>query len=351
MDKTRKISLDVLRIIAALSVVSLHVCARYSMIYPVASDGFRISNFINSLSRFGVPVFVMISGALFLNSEQELDTKHLWLHNILRIFIVYIVWGFAYYVFQSVYLWRFPFWKQGFVRTVTGIAYGSDHLWFLGMIIGLYALVPVLRVWLSKANRQNIEYFLIIFFIFQIVRTTVEQLMRSSLVSRISGMAKISEITGYLGYFVMGYFLYEYEVPKRLRYCIYGSLPVCIAVNYIVSWKFSIDENTYNPGIYDSFGLFTFIEAVALFLFVTRLLKNARPGRFVVGLLKGLAADTFGVYLIHVMILDYMLNEGWFDYAFPVALWQVIITFGVFFAASLVSAVIRRIPFIGRFLA
>ena len=60
--KSRNISFDLLRIISAFSVVMLHVSAEYIHSNPVGSLDFQLANFMNSISRFGVPIFVMISG-------------------------------------------------------------------------------------------------------------------------------------------------------------------------------------------------------------------------------------------------------------------------------------------------
>ena len=71
MDKSRKTSFDVLRILAAFSVVMLHVSSRYIMGNSVESADFYFANFYDSINRFGVPIFVMISGAIFLDKEKK----------------------------------------------------------------------------------------------------------------------------------------------------------------------------------------------------------------------------------------------------------------------------------------
>ena len=67
--------IDVLRIIACFSVIMLHTSAQAWYSLPVDSGGFKIANSYDALFRFGVPVFVMISGALFLAPEKEPDVK------------------------------------------------------------------------------------------------------------------------------------------------------------------------------------------------------------------------------------------------------------------------------------
>lgn len=351
MDKSRNFSFDVLRIVAAFSVVVLHVCSRYIQMSPVGSADFDAANFYNSINRFGVPIFVMISGAIFLNPHRDADMKRLWFHNILRIAIVYAVWGFFYYLFQCIYSWNFNLWTAGIVRTIKGIVYGSDHLWFLPMIIGLYMLVPLLRTWLGKATKQNVEYFIILFFVFQIARNSMELLLVSSLVSRISELCKVTELTGYLGYFVLGYYLTNYEVGKRIRFAIYASIPLDIALNYLVSKRYCTELGYYHPGVYDCFGIFTFAEVIALFMFATTVLNGKKTPVWVSKLAKNISADTFGIYLGHVMLLDFVFSEGWFSYLLPSAIYVLPVSLALFISACLVSALLRRIPWIGRYLA
>ena len=64
---------DFLRIFATLSVMVLHVTAQNWHGTSVSSFEWQTFNFFNSIVRWGVPIFVMISGALFLN-ERETHT-------------------------------------------------------------------------------------------------------------------------------------------------------------------------------------------------------------------------------------------------------------------------------------
>lgn len=352
MEKSRRVSFDILRILAAFSVVMLHVSSRYIMAHPVDSTVFYFSNLYNSLNRFGVPIFVMISGAIFLDKEKEIDVKRLWIHNILRILIVFILWNYIYYVYKCVQYWHFDFFHTSLEDTIKGIAYGTDYLWFLPMIISLYVLVPVLRTWLSKATKQNIEYFLMMFLIFNILKTSAVLITESSLVNRLSETFSFVEFSGYLGYFVLGYYLTTYEPPKRLRHAIYISVPFAAALNYLISMKLSLRDTGYNPGVYDSFGIFTFIEIVALFMLVTirvkKKKKDFRPATL--KLLRNIADDTFGVYLIHIGIMDYIFFDGTLELIESASAIQIPLALAVFAVGCIVSALLRRIPVIGRFI-
>ena len=92
-SETRLLHFDILRIIAAFSVVMLHSAAQFWYDLPVSDTNWIITNSYNALFRFGVPIFVMISGALFLNPEKETNIRKLFTHNIARILILFIFWS------------------------------------------------------------------------------------------------------------------------------------------------------------------------------------------------------------------------------------------------------------------
>lgn len=350
MGKERNQAFDILRIIACFSVVMLHVSSRYIMSIGVETLDFRSSNAYNSLSQVGVPIFVMISGALFLDSNYKTSIKKIWLHNILRIVICFFIWGFAYYVYQSVYLWHFDFYRQGILRTITGIAYASDHLWYLGMIVGLYALVPVLRSYLEKTDKKNIQYLLYLVGIFQIAKTTIVILLDSSLVNRFVELFGIVELTGYLGYFIWGYYIVHFGITKNIRTLLYVLVPLALVVNYVVSMHMSLKAGAYNPGIYSGFCIFTFIEVSALFVAVKEICNKVKINKTVGKVLKSVSADSFGVYLLHMMIIDYLYEEGFFGKLSPNLVWQIPLSLAVFIVSMLVATVLRRIPFVGRYI-
>ena len=62
-----------LRIIATFAVIMLHVSSPIVVNYSNNSlSSWFVSNFFDSLSRFCVPVFVMISGALLLGKSEDI---------------------------------------------------------------------------------------------------------------------------------------------------------------------------------------------------------------------------------------------------------------------------------------
>lgn len=71
----RRYYLDVLRIVAICAIVLLHVAGSYWYQLSVYTSEWQAINLYDCITRWGVPVFVMISGALFLDPAREQPIK------------------------------------------------------------------------------------------------------------------------------------------------------------------------------------------------------------------------------------------------------------------------------------
>ena len=105
-NNSRKYYLDILKIISCIAVIVLHTCSKDMKLVSPFSNRYQVLNFFDSVARFAVPIFVMVSGALFLDRNKKIDTKKLYTKNILRLVIAYIFWSIMYGLFMY---FIFPF--------------------------------------------------------------------------------------------------------------------------------------------------------------------------------------------------------------------------------------------------
>lgn len=137
----RQYNLDYLRVFASIVIILLHVSAQNMDYVEPTGTEWNIYNICNGASRWGVPVFVMMSGALFL--PREIPTKTLYKKYILRMAIAYIVWSLFYAIFDPLRKLIFKDdYHISFVEIIGSFISGAVHLWFLPMIIGLYMCIP-----------------------------------------------------------------------------------------------------------------------------------------------------------------------------------------------------------------
>ncbi|MEG2929604.1 MAG: acyltransferase family protein, partial [Oscillospiraceae bacterium] len=93
ISKERIVYLDLLRIFSIFCMILLHVSASKWYTTSVNSFEWQVLNIYDILVRFCVPVFVMISGAFFLDANREYTIKKLFSKNILRIIVAFIFWS------------------------------------------------------------------------------------------------------------------------------------------------------------------------------------------------------------------------------------------------------------------
>lgn len=213
---------------------ALHVCASQWHADPIGSSDWTIVSIYFSISRFGVPLFFMIRGALLLNPDLKMDIKNLYLKLILRLVTSLLFWSLLYYAIV-VYEWN-PYFNMAdfdfglFVSQVLG-GHPYQH-WFLFAMIGIYMVVPLLRC--ISNNKTLCRYFLILWGIFEILLTSF-RLIYSLFSNTDSGILhwltqvldftekiKPNMIIGYSGYMMLGYFLHTWPPKAIARYTFQG---------------------------------------------------------------------------------------------------------------------------------
>lgn len=146
-----------LRAIATISVVFLHTSAGL-----LDTRGFNDQMVRFSLScekfllEYAVPLFVLISGALFFNPEKEVTYARLIQKNVKRIALALLVFGLPMCFVESMFCGV----GGGELLFVTLKNFLTGHCWnhmfYLYMLIGLYLLTPVLKPFLLKASDIDI---------------------------------------------------------------------------------------------------------------------------------------------------------------------------------------------------
>lgn len=163
-NESRITYLDILRLVSICAIVLLHVAGSFWYVLEVDTFDWMVTNFYDCATRWGVPVFVMISGALFLDPNRPQPLRKLWAKNILHLCVIILFWGLV-----NALLYKLPS-SLSFasaLAVVKEIVFGPVHFWFLFMLLGLYILVPIIRC--ITANKQAMEYFLVIGLIVNVV--------------------------------------------------------------------------------------------------------------------------------------------------------------------------------------
>ena len=340
---------DLLRCAAMLAVIVLHVAGSQLAAVPVDSGAFQVFNLYDGLVRWCVPVFVMLSGMFLLDPKHSLPLSKLFFGHILRIAAALAVWGTAYALLLRVREYGLSW---GSVRAALhSVLLGQTHfhLWFLYMIIGLYLVTPVLRAFVRGAGRRDFHWFFLLVFLFAWLIPTVLRLRPSQTLSLYVNNLNLHLVLGYVGYYVLGYYLKEYTLSRPAEYLTYllGILGAVVTVGG-TAWL-SRQQGALVQTLYSYDAPNVALMSAAVFVFFRYVLgvsdERSRRQRF-----SGAARISFGVYLVHAFFLIALQHFGVTTLSFAPALSVPALSAAVFLCSLAVAWLLSKVPFAGKYL-
>lgn len=349
LQKTEQtsIAVDLIRALAIVLVITVHAAIEphpivQEMNLAEAYRWFTVNTF-NSLAMPSVPLFVMLSGALLLQPTKVEPIRVFLRKRIVRLGWPFIFWGTVYFA------WRW-FANQEVLSAssvIQGLLTGPYyHFWFLYMLFGLYLLTPVLRVVTANAERKTIKYFLALwFFGVAIIPLLV-------LLSGFAIEGKLFAITGWVGYFLLGYYLLATRIrSSTLCAVLLGGFLLTILGTYAVTALIGGYTSLF---FLDNMSVSVILASSSLFMLLLKLSPSNIETRFprVNKLVQAMGQNTLSIYLLHVIILE-SFQRGYFGFPIsvntitPIVEIPLITTLTLFVSLGIVL-LLKRIPFLKR---
>ena len=308
MDKERVFYPDFLRVIATFAVILIHISGGAQWQWANNTFEWQVFNAYNGMSRWSVPVFFMVSGMFMLDAGRHGGSAadNFWRlarTNIPRMLFVLIAWSLFYGVFgHRVSGWPAVAW-YGFLFKPVGY-----HLWFLYFIILLYVITPFLQVLLQHLDKRDFTLLIGVLLVFDCGFK-----LASVLTSFFAGKGLaffIPEMSGYLICFLGGAYLARYDVLQGERGRLLAGVLVLIVLSIAGnSWLAQYRERGKEM-LYDYLLLNIELIAFGIFLLAKNTLHSgmARWPR-VERAIRQLARLSLGIYLVHIAVLDTLVNK------------------------------------------
>ncbi len=354
--------LDILRVIAIISVILNHAVSRTfhvyegtAMEYENLATGLIVVKVVCYIfSRLGVPLFLMITGALLLRKDFSSDEKvsGFFRHNWLSLFVTTEIWLTIMYWYLSLGA-SSPLRAEGmlsaFAHFISTLCFTNQFtmgsMWYMPMILCLYLLVPAVALVVKHFNRKYVLLPVVLVVLFGIcvpnVNMTLALLRIEQRVDPAIGSAYLFSV--YLAYMILGYYLSE---------CLLAKIPTAIIIlGTVVSFAATCTYQlfAYTTGL-DYAIVYDFIGVAVCATFLFEWIRRAKPlPESVNRLVCKLSQIAFGIYFVHICImtgLDVVLDRLSVPYVPQLILLELV----SFVGSVLIILPLSKIPFCKRYL-
>lgn len=309
---------DFLRAFAIITIIACHVSGGYEFGHIFNQSElpflyFSAVSFFNHSSQIGVPIFVMLSGALLINRDYSIGEFFKKRFN--RVFIPFVFWVLV-FIASEILLFNNVDANKLFSIFLASPKSIGHVLWFVWMILIVYCFIFIFNKALSlfdSLNRKRIiDVFVLLFIIFCLLVTfDVFDVMSNRLVY----------FSSFFGYAIFGYWLANLDLldsrpskilrltPLRvvilsfviglglyLWYASFICLPISIAQNRFAG--ISIFHALTLVMVFFVFILFKYLDELE-YSNVYKKFKEGMVGK----LIYSISIHSYGIYFCHYLLI------------------------------------------------
>lgn len=362
----RIVFLDYLRFIACFMVMTIHACEPFYLggtepnVTSIASvwDMLWIT-ITECVCRVCVPLFVIASSYLLFPVNRQ--TGEFFRRRLARVAVPFLVWSALYVAFS-----RHGLGAWG--RMLFNFPDEGGHLWFVPMLLGLYILMPLLSPWAERVGEKELRGWIVLWLattLFPFLRQIWGALFGDPSFGAVpylygecpwNGFGAFHYVSGFIGYMLIGLWFRKFAPRLDRGGTLKVAIPLWIAGVAIIGVPFFLRVRQFPFAAPYSFAVVmeTSIEycslgvalaTVAAFMVLRRFEFGGWLYKWVVG---PVAKASFGMYLMHMFILNEVFAA--LSPRLPTPLTIVLTATATFSLSAVAALVLRRVPFVGRWL-
>lgn len=298
--------LDSVRVVACFLVCLIHA--------PIPrGEGSLWLSAYNYLSAPCIGLFFMLSGALLFPVRQPLSVYLP--KKLKRIILPLVFWSVA------CLAWEVVSGKTGVEEGLNRLALAPFHpvkgvYWFLYVLLGLYLFAPLVSGALEKVSYS--KYWLVLWGL-SLVMPYLNAWIPEAWPIRGDYYHVLSTFGGYMGYMVLGYYLRHHPISGKdllKKWLLPSALLIVLIPAYFTNGRYQAISNDM------LYGYLTINVALLCILYFT-ILQLPLPCNRAIHKISGyLAPQTFGIYLIHIIVMRDVLWPLW-NTLFPTAPYSI----------------------------
>ncbi len=323
------------RVVACAAVVTIHtVSSNVASIGEISSLVWWIDNIIDSSVVWAVPLFVMISGALVLDSRRNGAWYAFYRKRFLKIGIPTFFWVFFYFIFFNL-LHNTPLNFQVFIKQII-FEQPFINLYFLFIILELYILTPFITNITSNLDRRQ-GLCLSLLFLFIAIFWRPQRFVGTMFIP-------------YIGYYILGYYLRDILISIKQQIILLMSFLVFTLLVAVGTYLFA-SHIVYNYG--DDFFFYRHSNVLVMILTIIIYMLFKSLDHFIAShknfyrLIKGISTKTLGIYILHwpVRVIVFYVFFHTKEIIFPIPILAQMVLFIVLFMSSgILTSIFQRLP-------
>lgn len=324
-------NLDIVQILACVMVVIIHETGNFSNY--VHADDMSLS-VIRTFCEISVPLFIMKSGTLLLRKEYIWTYRKMF-QKIWRIGSVILFWGMFYNVVSNTMIYGLS--GRVFLISIKSVLSADTsfnyQFWYLYMLLGLYAITPIIKPFTDKAEKTDLIYLLCCCGLIGCVLPYLFGLV-SVECSSVWLIKYFPLFSGYLFYYILGIYLYRYGISRKT--VIVG---ICIMITFGYLSATCMDKwlSYFSPC--------TMTGAALLYEGIRRI-KTEEWHLKTRKILHWMAGLCFGIYILHPMVIVAIRKILHLDCSIiqPVCMGVLVMSALTFLICMIGSEALKKIP-------
>jgi surface polysaccharide O-acyltransferase-like enzyme len=328
-----------LRALSTFFVIFLHVSAPFAASFDANDISFNwwVGNVFNSFSRFCVPIFLMITGALMFSEKTSLIKFYL--KRLKRVLIPFLFWSCIYIAltlnvnYSTIYeLLDFETFKYVLSLLFAGNQM-SFHLWYVYMILGIYLFIPIVGTWVKESSNNELLIVLTIWI------TSI--ILEYSMLKKLNIQLDLHYFSGYMGYVLLGYFLFR--LNKKYIYFGFFLIIVGFLTTLFGTYFICLKNGQFEHFFYENLSINVILLSAGIFLIIKSESINYLFPKQIISLV---AEYSYGIYLSHILVLN-LFSQLYLDGKTLNPILAVpLISFLCLFVSMLLIWVLKKIPYL-----
>lgn len=282
--------------------------AEFSAI-PLASTIFKTLMYV--LTKLGVPLFLMISGALLLkkNITNSDGVKKFYKNNLLKLFITAEIWYVIVFFFKAYSVissgeMTVSYTAYSLISTllfVNQVTYTS--MWYMPMIMCIYLLIPFLCIIRDRINLKTALVPLAVLLYTSFIIPTVDSFANVFGKERPHIAGAVVTLSPYFIFVIAGYLISRGYLKKLKNiFVILGFLLPFLLTCAFQMYIYSTKTDLALP--YNDFGVL--VSSVFLFELIRRFSEKLKKLERQVDYLSKIS---FGIYCVHMIIMTVLAKN------------------------------------------